>query len=80
MAALKAFVDVDRVLTAVGDIRVVLCNCAKRTDHHHSIEAVDPTLGAVYQQCDPSQTIHQIYSAHLRSTTWDYQQTAPGHP
>ena len=48
MAALKAFVDVDRVLTAVGAIRLVLRKYAKVTDHHHSNEAVDPTLGAVH--------------------------------
>ena len=54
MAALKAFVDVDRVLTAVGDIRPGVCKYAKRTDHSHSNETVNPIMGAVYQQCDPS--------------------------
>ena len=48
MAALKAFVDVDRVLTAVSDIRLVLYIYANRKDRHHSNEAVNPTLGTVY--------------------------------
>lgn len=48
MAALKAFVDVDRVLTAVSDVRLVLCIYAYRTDRHNSNEAVNPTLGAIY--------------------------------
>lgn len=58
MAALKAFVDVDRVLTAVGDINLTFAIMLKRTDYNHSNETVNPTLGAIYQQCDPSQTVH----------------------
>ena len=52
----------------------------KRTDYNHSNETVDPTLGAIDQQCNPSQTVHQVDSTYLRSAAWDYQQTAPGDP
>lgn len=46
-AALKAFLDVDRVLTAVGGPKGGQL-CANPTDYHHSYETYHSVLGTIH--------------------------------
>ena len=70
--ALKGFIDVDRVLAAVTSQshKVFMRTLTPDTDYHNPYKTGDTVLGAIYQQRDIAQAIHQIYPSCFRRSDW----------
>ena len=68
MAALKAFVDVDRVLTAVSCDLTCGNLVPDKSDHSDPCQTLHSVFRTINQQCHRIQTIREIDPSNLRST------------